>query len=311
MARLTPESERFLRKAVAGLPFLKRSEAKDELRAHLEDAIAHQVAQSTKRGRAEKQAVTSLGPVEVLNRELLRAHFGRKWRIHYVCHKLVRWLVQVARGPLGFLARVERTPQGPNEEDIARLERELANRGPSYRVYEKLGSLYCASAQHELKLAVKRVRAGEVDGFRAHEQAAEKKRERALAHQRAGVEWLKAHPASWRFVGGHQRALAVAYSSLADTLEALGRDDEAEAAVRAGLALDDEFFLLNLQQAQYCLRQDDLDGTFHHLDAFLDDDLSNGEFGKSLLLMLNTETFEPLRKDKRFGGLLQRAYECN
>lgn len=309
MARLTPETERFLRKAVAGLPFLKRSEAKDELRAHLEDAIAHRVAQSSKRGRAEKQAVAALGPVEVLNRELLRAHFGRKWRVHYACHKLARWLVQVPRGPLGFLARVERTPQGPNEESIARLERKLANQGPSFMVYEKLGSLYCASAQHELKLAVKQVRAGDVDGFRAHEQAAENKRERALAHQRAGVEWLKAHPISWRFVGGQHRALAVAYSSLAGTLEALGRDDEAEAAVRAGLALDDEFFLLNLQQAQYCLKQDDLDGTFHHLDAFLDDDLSNGDFGKSLLFMLNTETFEPLRKDKRFGGLLQRAYE--
>ena len=31
MARLTPETKRFLRKAVAGLPFLKRSEAKAEL----------------------------------------------------------------------------------------------------------------------------------------------------------------------------------------------------------------------------------------------------------------------------------------
>ena len=39
MARLTPETERFLRKAVAGLPFLKRSEAKDELRAHLERTL--------------------------------------------------------------------------------------------------------------------------------------------------------------------------------------------------------------------------------------------------------------------------------
>ena len=77
MARLTPETKRFLRKAVAGLPLLKRSEAKDELRAHLEDAIQQRVAQGAEQSQAEQEAVTALGDVAALNRELLRAHFGK------------------------------------------------------------------------------------------------------------------------------------------------------------------------------------------------------------------------------------------
>ena len=183
-------------------------------------------------------------------------------------------------------------------------------RGPSWDVYDKLGSLYSASAHQEFALAVKQIRAGDRERYQAHNEAAVGKRVHALAHQQAKVAWLKAHPVTWRFVGGQRRALAVAYSSLADTLESLGRDEEAEAAVRAGLAVDDEFCGLNLRQAQYCLKHGDLDGTYHHLDASLDDDLTNGDHGKCLLLILHTDAFEPLRKDKRFRRLLQRAYEC-
>ena len=311
MARLTPETKRFLRKAVAGLPFLKRSEAKDELRAHLEDAIQERVAQGAEHARAEQESVAALGDVAALNRELLRAHFGKTWLLQLLNHRLIRWIVQMPRGPLSFLARVESTPRGPNEEAIARLEQRLASRGPSWWVYEKLGSLYSASAEHEIALAIKQARAGERERFQAHKEAAVSKRERALAYQQAGVEWVKAHPvSSWKFLGGQQRALAGAYSGLASTLEKLGNDSEAEAAVRAGLAVDDELCILNFQQAQYCLKRGDLDGTFHHLDAFLDDDLTFGEHGKGVLFILNTETFEPLRKDKRFSHLLQRAYEC-
>ena len=310
MERLTPETERFLRKAVAGLPFLKRSEAKDELRAHLEDAIQQPVAQGEKPASAEQKAVAALGNVEALNRELLRAQFGKKWLLHLLLHKLIRWTVQVPRGPLGFLARVERTPRGPNEEAIERLERELATRGPGWEVYARLGSLYSSSAHHELALAVKQALTGDRERYQAHKEAAENKRECALAHQQAAVEWLKAHPVSWRFVGGQQRALAVAYSQLAGILESLGRDDEAEAAVRAGLAVDDEFCGLNFQQAQYCLKHGDLDGTFHHLDASLDDDLTNGDHGKLLLTALHWDIFKPLREDARFLILLKRASEC-
>ena len=311
MARLTPETERFLRKAVAGLPFLKRSEAKDELRAHLEDAVEQRVAQGSGRKRAEREAVAALGSAELLNRELLRAHFGKKWPLHYSCHRLIKWIVHVHRGPLAFLVRVERSPRGLSEDSIARLEQDLATQGPSFEVYEKLGLLYSASAEHEFAQANKQGRAGERERMQAHKEAALSKREAALAHQQAAVDWLRAHPVSWRYMfGGQQRALAAAYSSLAGTLERLGKDDEAEVAVRAGLAADDELCILNFQQAQYCLKRGDLDGAFHHLDTFLDDDLTFGEHGKGLLLFLNTETFEPLRKDKRFGGLLQRAYEC-
>ena len=310
MARLTPETERLLRKAVAGLPFLKRSEAKDELRAHLEDAIQQRLAQGSERELAEREAVAALGSADVLNRELLRAHFGRSWLLQLLNYKLIRWIVQVPSGPLGFLARVERTPRGPNEEAIERLERELATRGPGWEVYVRLGSLYSASAHHELALAVKQALTGDRERYQAHKEAAENKRECALAHQQAAVEWLKAHPVSWRFVGGQQRALAVAYSQLAGILESLGRDDEAEAAVRAGLAVDDEFCGLNFQKAHYCLKRGDLDGTFYHLDASLDDNLTNGDHGKGLLFMLHTNAFEPLRKDKRFGHLLRRADEC-
>ena len=296
---------------MAGLPFLKRSEAKDELRAHLEDAIQQRIAQGTKRALAEKQAVAALGSAESLNRELLRAHFGKKWLLQVLVYKLIRLIVQAPSGPLGFLARTEKTPRAKNEKAIASAERDLALRGPSFEVYEKLGSLYSASAHHELALAVKQARAGDRKRFQAHNEAAASKRERALAHQQTEVEWLKTHPvSSWKFIGGQRRALAVAYSQLAGTLESLERDDEAETAVRAGLAVDDDFYGLNFQQAQHCLKRGDLDGTFHHLDAALDDDLTGGDHGKGLLFILNTETFEPLRRDERFSHLLQRAYEC-
>ena len=309
MARLTPETERFLRKAAAGLPYLKRSEAKGELRAHLHDAIVHRVARGCDRTQAEKQAVAALGDAAALNRGLLRAHFGRWWLPFFLRHKLTRWLVRAPSGPLGFLARVERTPRDLNEEAIARLERELAGGEPNFWKHEKLAALYDISANHELKRAVELTKAGDRDGFRARVQAADAKRERALALREAQVAWLEERPSIRRMVGGQRRALAVAYSSLAGTLESLGRDDEAETAVRAGLAVDDEFCGLNFQQAQYCLKRGDLDGAFLHLDAALDDDLTGGDHGKSLLFVLNTETFAPLRQDRRFGRILQRAYE--
>ncbi|MDE2816007.1 MAG: permease prefix domain 1-containing protein [Chloroflexota bacterium] len=95
MARLTPETERFLRKAVAGLPFRKRGEARDELRAHLEDAIEQKVAQGSERKRAEREAVASLGDAAELNRGLLRAHFGKMWVLRYLYSKLSWWLPEL------------------------------------------------------------------------------------------------------------------------------------------------------------------------------------------------------------------------
>ena len=117
MARLTPESERFLRKAVAGLPSRKRREARDELRAHLEDAIAHRVALGSDRELAEQESVAALGDVETLNRELLRAHFGKKWLLHYLVHRLGWWLPEMPhiqlRPKIRNLEICEQVPPSP------------------------------------------------------------------------------------------------------------------------------------------------------------------------------------------------------
>ena len=367
MARLTPETERFLRKAVAGLPFLKRNEAKDELRAHLEDAIEQRVAQdaanasaqrkaiaalgdvaeldtarmklraledairerraqdatpaheeheaaadlappnhATARGgiraledlrqglaqriarlQAEQEAVAALGNAAAINRELLRSHFGRKWPLHYLRERLARWHIHMLRGPFRFTVRVVRdrsqhlADEGRYDEAIALAKRELASRGPSFLAHDRLAAAYSASGDHE----------------------------RALTQRQAAVDWLKAHPVSWRFIEGQHAMLGVAYCNLADALKRLRREDEAEAVVRAGLAVDDENFMLNLLQAEYCLKRGDYDGAFHHLEASLDEDRMVFDVGKSLLMILHGNDFEPLRQDVRFGRIVQRAYE--
>ena len=147
MARLTPETERFLRKAVAGLPFLKRSEAKDELRAHLEDAIQQRVAQGTLSVNfcGAGKAVAALGDAAVLNRQLLRSHCGYRWPLLLLRSKFYKWAIQSAGGQVGYKGRRESTNIGSQfdrvrvEQTIARAERKLASRGPSYRIHARLG----------------------------------------------------------------------------------------------------------------------------------------------------------------------------
>ena len=290
MARLTPETERFLRKAVAGLPFLKRSEAKDELRAHLEDAIQQRVAQGADQARAEQESVTALGDVAALNRELLRAHFGKKWLLYFILHKVGWWIPILPHIRLrpGFLiwksgSKFKRQyAQGHYDEIIVRLERELESRGPNYDIHHEVGLAYNAIGDHK----------------------------RALTHLQAAVEWCKSHPRPKTVDEGRDMGLAIAYSSLAGVLKTLGRDEEGEAAVRTGLAGDAKSFTLNTQLAEYYLKRGDLDGTFHHLETSLNDktEVINSDLGKILLLFLCTDRFDAARQDSRFSALVQRAY---
>ena len=314
MARLTPETERFLRKAVAGLPFLKRGEAKDELRAHLEDAIQQRAAQGTERAQAEQESVGSLGDAAALNRELLRSHCGHRWPLFLLRSKFYKWAIQSAGGQVGYKGRRESTNIGSQsdrvrvEQTIARAERELASRGPSCRIHDRLGTANSALAAHERKLSDRDAKTGGCERAQAHVRAAEAYQERALAHNQAAVDWLIARSGPWNFIGGRQRLLAGAYSQLAISLETMGRHGEAESAVRAGLAVDDEFSGLNFQQATYCLKRGDINGAFQHLEAFLDDDLTIGDLGKIVLVVLQADKFDPLREDARFSRLLDRAH---
>ena len=276
---------------MAGLPLPKRKEVCDELRAHLADAIEHRVARGSDRALAEQEAVAALGDVETLNRELLRAHFGRKWPLYFFIHTFGWWLPELPRIRLRpkftfwkYADKYRRQyAEGRYDEIIERLERELATDGPSDTVHSQLGLAYNAIGEHE----------------------------RALTHLQAEVDLLKADPNRWRSRGGEDVGLAGAYSNLAGVLETLGREDEAEAARDAGLAADDRLFLLNYQKAKYCVRGGDFDGTLQHLAAVLkenEDDVTKGGHGKTLLLILSTDVFDPVRKDPRFSTIAHRAY---
>ncbi len=292
MARLTPETERFLRKAVAGLPSRKRREARDELRAHLEDAIEVRIAHGGEQAAAEQDAVVALGDVETLNRELLRAHFGRKLLFQVILRKVCGYLPQLPRVRLRrsgihiwtyTTKHRQQSSEGRYDEIIELLERELESRGPSLDIHQELGLAYNAIGEYKT----------------------------ALSHLQAEVELLKENSELRQFRGGQDVWLAGAYCNLAGVLKSLGKEEEAEEAVRAGLAADDKNLLLNYQQAEFCLGRDDLDSTFHHLAACLKDDPDNvGKLdqGKTLLHILNTDRFDKARRDPRFSALVQRAY---
>ena len=292
MARLTPETKRFLWKAVAGLPFQKRKEVRGELRAHLEDAIEVRTAQGAEQAAAEQDAVTALGDVETLNRELIRAHFGKKWLFQVILQVIGGYLTQlprvrVSRAGLSFWKYTSKyrrqSAEGRYDEIIERLEGELESQGPSLDIHQELGLAYNAIGAYES----------------------------ALSHLQAEVELLKESPEPRLSRSGQNVWLAGAYRNLAGVLKSLGRDVEAEEAVRAGLAANDKNLLLNYQQADFCLRRGDLDGTFHHLTACLKDDpdnVGNLDQGKTLLHILCTDRFDKARRDPRFSALVQRAY---
>ena len=122
------------------------------------------------------------------------------------------------------------------------------------------------------------------------------------------MDWRKAHPEPRSSSDQQDIGLGCAYSNLAGVLESLGRHEEAEAAVRAGLVVNGKNFMLICQQAEYLIERDDLDEAFQHLDVSLKDSAPVFDHGKSLLHFLSTDRFDPVRKDPRFGGLVQRAY---
>ena len=291
MARLTPETKRFLRKAVAGLPFRKRSEAKDELRAHLEDAIEQKVAQGSEPALAEQEAMAALGDATTLNRELLRAHFGRIWLFHYLFQKLNWWLPELPhiqlRPKFMIWWHTSKYPhqyaEGRYDEIIPRLERELAARGPDDDIHHELGLAYNAIRDYE----------------------------RALPHLQAAVDWRKAHAEPKTSPEERDGALANAYSNLAGVLESLGRHDEAASAVRAGLVADGRSFMLNFQQARFLVERGNISEALEHLEVSLKDPttvVGRFDHGETLLLILSTDTYDPARKEPRFSALVQRAY---
>ena len=271
--------------AAADLTPPNHARTREEIRS-LEE-IRQGLTQRIARLQVEQKAVAALGGAAALNRELLRAHFGGKWPLHYLRERFVRLLLQLARGPLSFMTRVERDEirslieLGRHNEAIERAEREFASRGPSLLTHERLAAAYSASGDHE----------------------------RVLTHRQAAVDWLTTHPVSWRFIEGQHVALGAAYCNLAGALKRLRREDEAEAAVRAGLAVDDGNFMLNLLQAEYCLKHGDYDGAFHHLEVSLDEERTVMDAGKFLLMLLHGNDFDPLRQDARFSRIVQRAYE--
>ena len=292
MARLTPEAERFLRRAVVGLPSRKRKEARDELRAHLEDAIELRIARGAEQAAAEQDSVAALGDVETLNRELLRAHLGKKWLVQVILRRIGGYLPKLPRVSLRrsglkiwkYTSKYRRqSSEGRYDEIIERLEGDLESLGPSLDKHQELGLAYNAIGEFET----------------------------ALSHLQAEVELLKEDSEPRRSRSGKNVWLAGAYCNLAGVLNTLGREEEAEEAVRAGLAANDKNLLLNYQQAEFCLRRDDLNGTFNHLAACLKDDpdnVGNLDQGKTLLNILCTNRFDKARRDPRFSALVQRAY---
>src|SRR5688572_24906567 len=99
MERLGSESERYLRHVVSGLPIWVRKELQAELGDHLVESIQRRVEAGTDPTVAEAEALAALGPVDELQRELLRVHRRRAWR-GALADALAAVLSRVAFGPL-------------------------------------------------------------------------------------------------------------------------------------------------------------------------------------------------------------------
>ncbi len=276
---------------MAGLPFLKRSEAIDELRTHIKDGIEHRVAQGSAPTVAEQEAVDAIGDAAALNRGLLRAHFGRKWLLHYLYSKLSWWLPELWHIQLRPKFMIwkhtskysHQYAEGRYDEIIPRLERELAARGPNDDIHHELGLAYNASGDYE----------------------------RALTHLQAAVDLCKVHAKPKSSPEDRDFGLSIAYSSLAGVLDRLGRRDEAMSAVRSGLVADGRSSMLNLQQARFLVERGYISEALDHLEVSLNDPTTVvGKFdrGETVLLVLSTDTYDPARKDPRFSTLVQRAY---
>ncbi len=235
--------------------------------------------------------MAALGDAAELNRGLLRAHFGKMWVLRYLYSKLRWWLPEL--GHIQFRPKFmiwkhtskfsHQYTEGRYDEIIPRLERELAASGPNDDVHHELGLAYNAIRDYE----------------------------RALTHLQAAVDLRKAHAKPKTSSEERDVVLANAYSNLAGVLESLGRHDEAASAVRAGLVADGRSFMLNSQQARFLVERGNISEALEHLEVSLKDPttvVGRFDHGETLLLILNTDTYDPARKDPRFSALVQRAY---
>lgn len=103
-------------------------------------------------------------------------------------------------------------------------------------------------------------------------------------------------------------ALALrAYGDLAGKVEPMAGDSEVEKALRDSLAGGGEDFMVNYRKAKCCLEKGDLDGAFQHLEASLSEREPSVDLGKTLLFLLTSQLFDPLRSDPRFDHLLMHA----
>jgi len=228
MEPLGSEAERYLRQAVAGHPIWVRSELEEELRGHLIDAIERSIQHGMERETAEREALTALGPVSELRHGLART--PRQGRLRGgVLGALTAVCVYIPIDLVALFKVFTGRPRGSFQQDyrlgryddiIARGELELRTRGPRFNLHHELGMAYNAIRDYEP----------------------------ARQHLAAEVAWLQQHPLPGP-LGGHM-ALATAYSNLAGFLQAMGRLDEADTAVVAGLAADDKHGMLHLQRAQ-------------------------------------------------------------
>lgn len=285
MERLGSEAERYLRVVVEGHPIWVRGELQDELRGHLTEAIGRRLAAGADPATAEAEALEAFGPADELRRQLADVHRHRSSATGRLLQAVLLWSASVPVDWLAPLRLVLRRPIGNFGRDyalgrydaiITRGERELRERGPRFNLHHELGMAYGAI--------------GELD--------------RALEHYQAEVDRLHSYPLP-RLLGGSM-ALATAYSNLAGILERLGRVEDADRAVRAGLDVDGPHGMLHLQRALRLVALGDRDRAIDHLEALLDHKRSHGR-ERLFLFATQAETFDPIRQDPRFGRLRLRA----
>jgi tetratricopeptide (TPR) repeat protein len=100
--------------------------------------------------------------------------------------------------------------------------------------------------------------------------------------------------------------LATVYSNLAGVLETLGRGEEAEAALRAGLAVDARHAFLNLQWARRLAARGDHAEALRHLERAAADWRPRPR-GQPVLVFAQDAHFDAIRHDPRFQRVILRA----
>ncbi len=286
MERLGSEAERYLRQAVEGLPIWTRAEVQEEIRAHLNDAIQHRMAAGADATTAEQAAVEASGPAKDARARFQQAHRrGRKpwWQSEGLINLTIRlgtlvdWFALIKlwnRRPRGnFLKDYQ---DGRYDAIIERGERELRERGPRFNLHHELGMAYSCIGELE----------------------------KAVAHLEAELALRQRKPIAKMF--GRSLSLASAYGNLAGLLERLGRTNEAESALRAGLAIDNRPLMLHLCLARLLAARNETDEALRHIEAAATDRTTHPK-AKTLLLFSADPHFDQIRSDPRFGRVMLRA----